>query len=303
MEYPEFLDYIKENIKEELSNYAGFEEAVVDVVSVTKNNSISLDGITIVKGGGNISPTIYLNKYYEEYLEGKSILSIIDDIVSIRIFNEGNIEFEAEAIYDYNKIKENIIVRIINYEKNKNQLEKCPYIPFNDLAITFRWLAHKDDVGIATSLISNSEMERWNISVGELYRTAIENSRRIFPAKITNMKSLFNEYIEECKEYMEYYEEEQIKLYVLTNEIGVNGATSMIYKDILKKFADEKASNLYILPSSIHEVIIVPEVYINDKNYLKEIVKSANKTVVGLMDVLSDTVYYYDRNDNNISIA
>ncbi len=303
MEYPEFLDYIKENVMEELTNYVGFEKAIVNIVSVTKNNSISLDGITIVKGGGNISPTIYLNKYYEEYLEGKSIISIINDIVSIRIFNEGNIEFEAEAIDDYNKIKQNIIVRIVNYEKNKLQLENCPYIPFNDLAITFRWLAHKDDVGIATSLISNNEIERWDVSIGELYRVAIENSRRIFPAKITNMKALFNEYIEECREYIDDYKDDQIKLYVLTNEIGINGATSMIYKDILKKFADQKESNLYILPSSVHEVIIVPEIYVDDKDYLKEIVKSANKTVVGLMDVLSDTVYYYNRSDNNISVA
>lgn len=303
MNYNEFLYYIKDNVAEELEKYVGYEGASVDIVKITKNNAIELDGITITKEGEKISPTIYLNGLYNDYLQGKAISTIAEDIVRDRLINTSDIEFKIENIYEFENIKDNIIFRVVNYERNKEQLESCPYIPFNDLAITFRWVAHKDSIGVATSMITNKEVDMWSVSKSDLYKLALENNERIFPGTITNMRKLFDDYMGELNIADESQLDTGVELYVLTNELGINGASCMLYRNILKNFAAQKESNLFILPSSIHEVIVVPESSIDDRNYLRELVESANKTVVGLMDVLSDTVYYYDRQDNKIVVA
>ncbi len=302
MNYPEFLDYIKENILDEFENYEEYQDAIVDIVSVTKNNAINLEGITITRKEETVSPTIYINEYYENYLSGRTLSSIMSEIVDKRISDKGKIELEVENIYNYEEVKDKLIIRIVNYEMNVEQLKNCPYILFNDLAITFRWLAHQDEIGVATSLITNKELDKWNIHIDELYEVALANSERLFPSKLTNMKDLFFEYMEEVNREPEIFED-KVELYVLTNDIGINGASCLLYEDVLKDFAEKRNSDLYILPSSIHEVIVVPSVCIDDKEYLSELVESANKSVVGLMDILSDTVYYYHKCNKKITVA
>lgn len=96
--------------------------------------------------------------------------------------------------------------------------------------------------------------------------------------------------------------EQKIGVYMLTNDTGINGAFCLLYDDVIKNFAKEQNWNVYILPSSVHELMLVPEQEDTALEFLAELVVEANQTAVGLIDLLSDNIYYYDRDRDEISI-
>lgn len=193
-------------------------------------------------------------------------------------------------------IKDRVIYRLVNYEKNKEILEDCPFIQLYDLAVTFRWLAHSDDVGISTSLITKQELDIWEISVHELLLAAQHNTRRIFPPRIMDLNALLLQMGKDLSEF-----EVLIPMYVMTNEQQINGATVLLYDNVIQQFAQQMNTSFYILPSSIHEVILVPAEEFDDPSGLVELVHMANHSIVELGDILSDSVYYYDLLEDRLS--
>jgi len=91
-------------------------------------------------------------------------------------------------------------------------------------------------------------------------------------------------------------------MFVLTNISRINGAACMLYEDVLSNFANSIDSDLYILPSSIHEVIIVPQVNNLDKTELCQMVKEVNAEGVADDEILSDHVYVYNRTNHTITL-
>lgn len=299
MTYNQFLNYVKEQSVYELDHPEDYQATINHVI---KNNSVELDGISLHKHGESLSPTVYLNHFYEEYLEGRPLKSIVGEVISTLKEDVPHLEIPANLFDDYESVKPHIILRLVNYEKNAPQLENCPYIPFCDLAITFRWLVHHDSYGIASALITNRELEHWNISMEELYTVAIQNTMQLFPAKICPMHEILKEYInnEDDFQQLQSFADPDMLLYVLTNRNHINGSTCMIYENVLSDFAQKANSDLYILPSSIHEVLLITANYgLNEESLLK-LVHDANRSVVENIDILSDSIYRYDMEQNRI---
>lgn len=220
-------------------------------------------------------------------------------IRNIRTDYDEKVQMSAVKIpnlQEFENIREKVIYRLVNYEKNKEILEDCPHIILYDLAVTFRWVARIDDVGVSTSMITNNQVKEWGISINDLALAARQNTPRFFPAKIIDM----DEMLAGMGTFM--LGPSLIPMYILTNEQELNGASALLYGDILKDFANKKGADMYILPSSIHEVIMVPADRINDPTKLLSIVHDANTTVVSTGDVLSDSVYYYDRKKDQILV-
>lgn len=299
MTYNQFLNYVKEQSVYELDHPEDYQATINHVI---KNNSVELDGISLHKQGETLSPTVYLNQFYEEYLDGRPLKSILGEIISTLKEDVPHLEIPADLFDDYESIKPHIILRLINYEKNASQLENCPFIPFCDLAVTFRWLVHQDSYGIASALITNRELDRWNINVEELYSVAIQNTMRLFPAKICPMQELLKEYIsnEYDRKQLQSFVDPHMMLYVLTNRNHINGSTCLIYENVLSDFAIKTDSDLYILPSSIHEVLLIPASYGLDEEALLRLVHDANRSVVEGTDILSDSIYRYDMELNRV---
>lgn len=193
----------------------------------------------------------------------------------------------------------------MNYERNKEQLEHCPFKKYLDLAVTFRLVAEKNTMGLASSLISNEEFGAWNIGLDELYCTALFNTIREFPWKLDSLADVITDYIKqnvshkmagEIKRELEVLEgaEDRVDMHILTNDTGINGAACMLYDNVIENFAKAKNSNVFILPLSVHELMLVPEQQNTDPQFLAELVVEANQNAVGLIDLLSDNIYYYD---------
>lgn len=295
MNYEQFKEHLTRHLQEQYPAPA-YE---INVRRITKNNGLHLDGLCIFKKGENVSPTIYLDSYYDRYVSGSNLADILGAIAheyerGMRVAPPVNMVNHMTDAY-YETVRSQIIMRLVNYEKNKEILEECPYIRFHDLAITFRWLAHWDEIGISTALITNSELLQWGIDCRQIYQDAVLNTGRIFPAEIHRLRDMIEERVLPD-------ERNDVDLYVLTNTQGINGATCILYKNVLKDFAAVKNSNLYLLPSSIHEMMICPEQEGICENMLLSLVKEANHMVVTMGEVLSDNIYYYDYKKDSIRL-
>lgn len=185
MDYQEFLKYIKKNIACMINEMEGSSETgdveqgepyKVILHKVVKNNGIVLDGITLHKEGENITSNIYLTPYYESYRMGKPVSVIMEEIFSAYQETKKQADFQLMDILDFKAVRDKIVVRLVNYERNKKQLEHCPFKKYLDLAVTFRLVAEKNTIGLASSLISNEEFRAWNI--GLLFLTQYGNFRR-----------------------------------------------------------------------------------------------------------------------------
>lgn len=299
MTYNQFLNYVKEQSVYEFDHP---EEYKASINHVIKNNSVELDGICLHRAGDTLSPTVYLNHFYEEYLEGRPLHSILSEIAATLSSEVPELEVNTSLYDNYDAIRHQIIFRLVNYERNEELLTSCPYLPFCDLAITFRWLVHSDSSGIASALITNKEMELWNITLEELYQTASINTRRLFPATIQPIQQLLSEYLDKDADIQELLDQtpDELQLFILSNEPRINGSTSMIYDGILADFTKKIKKDLYILPSSIHEVLLMPATKEIEEQALLNLVRDANRTVVGLPDILSDSIYRFDSKHNRI---
>ena len=299
MTYNQFLNYVKEQSVYEFDHP---EEYKASINHVVKNNSVELDGICLHRAGDTLSPTVYLNHFYEEYLEGRPLHSILSEIAATLSSEVPELEVNTSLYDNYDAIRHQIIFRLVNYERNEELLTSCPYLPFCDLAITFRWLVHSDSSCIASALITNKEMELGNITLEELYQTASINTRRLFPATIQPIQQLLSEYLDKDADIQELLDQtpDELQLFILSNEPRINGSTSMIYDGVLADFAKKIKKDLYILPSSIHEVLLMPATKEVEEQALLNLVRDANRTVVGLPDILSDSIYRFDSKRNRI---
>ncbi|MCM1287015.1 MAG: DUF5688 family protein [Clostridium sp.] len=291
MEFNEFLNVVKDKLPDYLLQY-DIEDIHINTVS--KNNGRKFTGIAIAVRDEQISPNIYMDYYYMLYSEGKDIDHILELITEEYQKARENINGYAFGQMEAMDIQDHIFLKLINFEKNQEILADCPYIRYEDLAITFRILVKSDDSGIASACMHNREFDKLNMDIDSLYQIAKENTRKLFPPVLQRLDKMI---FDKCSDINVL--PDGIGLYVLTNNQGINGAVYMLYEDILCEFAKEHGS-FYILPSSIHEVILFPRELDEEREELSEMVTEINRYVVADTEYLSDSVYFYDSCEGQI---
>ncbi len=295
MEYSEFLEHVR--VK---SMPIAKDGGTVLINHVIKNNGCEFDGLVITEKDSRVSPTIYLNSYYDDYKGGREIEDIVNDIHRIYIENKDRITVNPNDFMDFDKIKSTIVYKLINYEKNEKLLESVPHKRMLDLAIVYYCLLIQDDDSNATALIYNKNMEKWNVTLEDIHDNAVRNTPRLLATRISPMSSLIDEVATGISpKDIEYTFGE---MYVLTNTSRINGAACMLYGDVLKDCADRIGKDLYILPSSIHEVILLPQLEIYKKEELCDMVREVNSVGVSREEILSDNVYIYNRKEHKIML-
>ncbi|MBR1597318.1 MAG: hypothetical protein IJ661_00225 [Lachnospiraceae bacterium] len=329
MHYNEFKEYIMDNIagvyadvmmSEQVSLKGSVDNDEIERIKscevainqITKNNGIKLDALSIYKKGEKLSPNIYLKPYYDRYLMGKPLDFIMTEMVfHYRNERADTDDLQCKRLNDYDEIKDRIIVRLINKELNKELLKGCPYIEYLDLAITFRYLVSNGKKGLATIMITNKEFDEWNVSKEDLYAKALDNTMMLFPCKGV---SLFDVVLEGISKHDNLVSEEVLKeinnlqsgmprMHLFTNLDKAFGAAVILYDGVIRNFADAEHCNVFILPSSVHEVMLVPDDGTFDADFLKGLLENANDSSVGVIDLLGDDIYYYDLETDSISIC
>lgn len=300
MEYREFLENVRKEVESRYDSNVS-----VTLNHVMKNNGTELDGITIMEKDKNIAPTIYINSFYDRYREGVSLKAVVSEIIRIYNQNKNSININADYFENYENVRKTIVYKLVNYQKNKKLLEDVPYKRVLDLAVVFYCLIEQRKGVSATALIHNEHLRIWNVTEDEIYNDALKNTPVLLAGNIVPMSKILSEIagtapVDNDEKVCEYTGEDI--LYVLTNSSRVNGAACILYDNLLKKFANDVHSDLYILPSSVHEVIIVPKKNAFDKSELADMVREVNEQGVSQDEILSDNVYEYNRKNGLITM-
>lgn len=290
MDKTEFLERIVCSIGEFLPKG---EELQWELTSVMKNNGERKNGIVIREQGQVIAPIIYLDCYYERQEEGEEFLTILQLIAEEFKAGREEMFLVPETFLEFDTCKERLFFRLVNIGMNHELWETTPYLPWNDLALTVRYLCYEEE-GISSILVTNKELERWGVSWEDVVKKARENTKVLFPMKIMSMGEVLQRIVPDMPKIP--------SLYVLTNERELNGATCITYEEELWEIAKKFGSDIYILPSSIHEVLLVVGGSDFEVRRLQAIVKDANNTVVRPDEILSYQVYYLSSKTGKVTV-
>lgn len=289
MRYEEFVSAIKREVELLVGT-----DMRVEIHTALKNNGKERVGLAIRDEKVNVMPAIYLEEFYCRNQRGVGVQELAESIVEtyekVRIHQS----WETDIYLDYNAIKSKLACKIVNYEKNKSLLQELPHVQFLDLAVVFYLLLTSDDKWASTMLVREEHIEMWGVSEDQLYCDAMDNVEKILPARFQPMTEVISEVLEvETKKLLE---EEDERMYVLSNETRNQGAACIMYKHTLHMIGDMLGENYYVLPSSVHEVIIVPESKAPSEEELRDMVRDVNDTQLEAEEILSNKVYFY-RND------
>ena len=268
MNYTEFMNAMLCEIRGQIG-----VEVRTELYTVTKNNGTRRTGILFKQTDSNLAPTIYLEEFYQKYLQGQQVPDLADSICSI--YQEIRVKktCDCQNLFDFNHVKEHIVYKLIRCDANEELLKQIPYEPFLDLAVVYYIQIDNTRFGSAAIQIRNEHLRYWRVEKEEIRRLAGKNTPRIYPVQIQQIVRF---------------------MYVATNEQCSLGAAVMRYPDFREKVRGMIGEGFYILPSSIHEVILVPESFGMEPERMQEMVKEINQIGVAPEEVLSDSVYYFD---------
>ena len=286
MEYEHFIETVTDGVRKQLGDKYNVEHQ-----EILKNNSVKLPAILIKKMNASVAPAIYLDELYMDYMEGLTIEDVIDHIV--RIYNDGEIPegIAADDLTDYQTIKDRIFFKLVNFDKNAELLMSIPYRRFLDLAVIYCVSVGRADNMCASFTIRNGHMDLWGISEKTLWSQAQNNTHKLFIPETKPMcEVLTGLFDHDFSPETGPGNGNMPELYVLTNRERVNGAACLLYDDLIAGLEKKIGDSLYILPSSIHEVLLIPKTHM-DVETLQNMVRDVNDTQVSPQEILSYNVY------------
>lgn len=195
--------------------------------------------------------------------------------------------------------KKSSFVKLVNTERNESLVEQSISKEFLDLSAVVRVVLKMDKEGMASMALSKGDAEILGMTEEEIYAAALANTLRLFPPKLMNL----GRYVEMSIGAELPLGEDEVTTYILTNQKEVDGAIYFMSPEVVGAIAEALEDDLYILPSSVNEVLLVRASELEDGvDELKEMVRDANETVVAEKDILSYNVYHYDK-EHGITIA
>ena len=272
----------------------------VELKEVRKNNGVLLHGLLISSGEGNVVPTIYLEHFFRVYEEGMAFGEIIRRLLEVYGQDVPARSVDMEFFRSYGKVRDRICYRLIGRAGNEELLKDIPFVEFLDLAICFFYAYKGESLGEGSIMIHNSHMEMWKCGVSDLMEQAQQNTPILFPWQCCTMEEVLREVTD--KNLQEELMAKEVPMRVLSNRQRMNGAVCLIYQGVVEQLAEEHQADLYILPSSIHEVILLPDSGKEKPGDLKSMIVQVNRTQVAPEEVLSDSLYRYDRRKKSVEI-
>ena len=302
MTFEEFSRIIREGLQEQLEDGIS-----ISLDQIKENNGTVRTVLTLSRGKGGLCPRFDMRSLYEQYQEMGEDWEAMDQVLGLLreagsgIGRERAKREEIGDILDYEQWKESIVFRLVNTEKNREFLKTVPHTDILDLSVVFYALLEVSREGAAMMTICENHLRQWDIGRDVLWKAAEENVRRILPAELFTMRHALNEIVGSAEagsdegNLLDGGDGERDRMYVLTNRMRSYGAACIAYPYIPGMIGETLGSDYYILPSSVHEVMIVPACGGLDGEELEEMVREINATQVAEEEVLSNHIYYYER--------
>jgi hypothetical protein len=303
MDYNEF----KAQIVEEMENR--FPDAQVSVRQQMKNNGVFVDALTVREKDSIIASGVLLNKYYEKMQTGHPFEEVKEAIIAI-CSNESRKEtpYKADDIRNYEEMHGRIVFKVVSAEKNQELLKQIPHREVMDMAVIYYADVNRNADTCASFTVTNNMMENWGVKEPDLYQEAMKNAPVLMPASFKSMRDTLTELMPPAMNEDDFFDmiehvPKDEAMYVLTNKDNNFGAAAMFYPGMLEKAAAAiQEDHIFILPSSVHEVLLVPDKGNFTSEELKEMVTEINATQVAPDEVLTDNVYEYDARKKELTM-
>lgn len=303
MSFEEF----RENILQEIRVRAdgAFQVKKHDVI---KNNNVKQAGIAVVvKEEADIGPCVYLDEFYREYeSDGMKFDEIVDEVYRLILkYDEDMPDVDLSGFRNWETVQKDVYAKLINAEQNKELLEKIPHRDFMDLAVVYYAIARdqaQEDIG--TILIYNGHMEIWGQEEENLYQTAMMNMRADGEADFMTIETVVKHILPGIAfPKKDGNASHDTDMYILTNHRRRFGAAEILDKKTLRMVADKVGDGFIVLPSSVHETIILPPKDATEYEGLAAKVREVNDTQVDAEERLSYHVYVYSRDEEMLRIV
>lgn len=298
-----------QTIKKSILKYMPADVSVesVEINSIYKTNDVCLNGLNIKAEGENTTPNIYLEPFYEMYKDGKSMECIMEEIVGVYKNSELQRPETQDISLKYEDVKDKVVFHVVEMKRNKNRLSNLEYTPLgNGLAMTYAIIVNSDAKGEAKIGITRQISQQNGYDMSKLHSDAIDNSVRLNPVILSNMETVMDAMLgrAECnppllKDDMEI--DKDSPMYVLSNVNGVQGAATLFYPGVQEQISNVISDNYFVLPSSVHELLVIPEKTGNKASELEQMVREVNSTQVAPDEILSDRVLHYDRESKQLT--
>ena len=295
MQFNEFCARICDDIKVSFENQ-GIPVTRVDIHKVVKNNGHNLTALMIQQENINVTPTIYLEPYYDRYTHGVLYEDVIAEVERFYMKAVPSQDFDISNVINFDVAKDNIVYTLVNYDKNTEFLKSVPYKQIEDLALIYKILLPENDLygEMATISINNNLFNLYNVSVEELHEIAEENMKRLLPGKVRHITDLLEGFAVPWIE--------NIEMYAVSNEKNIMGAASILEPEIMDALAKNFGNTYYVIPSSIHEVLVVSENMAKDKN-MQKMIAEVNGSQLWPDEILGDKPYIVDAVEHKLILA
>ena len=300
MSFGQFVDTVQEQIKSYLPE--AYRDAEVHTAEFQKLND-NYVGMTVRQDGQMIAANINLNAQYDQYIRTGDMDRIFHTIAEQVKLQP---EIQMDWLRDYEKVKDRLFIRVSDAQANKDYIANLPHKTVDGLAVTYHIAMNGMEGANASVAVTNQMMEEYGVTREQLHTDALANAKEMLPARYTSMAAMMMGLAAEAgfdQDMMEEAPPGVPMLMVLTNDKGLNGAAAMFYPGQLDQVADGFHSDFFVLPSSVHEVLILPDDKATDYRNLEMMVQQINEAEVAPQDRLSDHVYHYDAKEHVLEKA
>lgn len=301
MDYKEFRKAVMANIKDYLSEE--YQDFNMEFQTIKKGSGYEYEALMIAPKERNmtVTPALNITGAFENYKDGMPFNQIMEKLADIRM-NAVLPNFNKDDIFDYDKIKDRIFPRLINTAANKEYLLDKPHHEVEDLSVVYAVRVSEDSQGFAEAVITNDLANMWGVSCDELHEKAMDNIAER-PPLFKNIEDIvfgnsFDQVDIEDIEPQDY----NIPFFVLTNEQKTKGAVMAVNPKTMDRIT-AKLGDVYVIPSSVDETLIVPKSAVGNVQELVEMVGAVNAQEVRPEDQLSNNVYEYDSETHTLKIA
>ncbi len=281
-----------------------FSDVECTVVEQRKNNNVVLTGICFHRPGQRADPIVYVEPFYDEVKNGRPREEAMKEMAKLA---EKGMEIKeipkADKVLVYGQAKEYLCVRIVNTRANRKKLSQMPHQEMEDLSLTLALCFPLNDKMEDGSIeVTDELMGIWGMEEETLFQQAWGSMERRQPPVLQDMGAMFG--MADPRNLLageaDFPHKPEGQMFVLTNQGMRYGASALACPGVMEKISRLFPEGFYILPSSIHEVLIVPKDGDLVPKELGNLVREVNQIEVSSDEVLSDRVYEYDREKGKI---
>ena len=299
MTFEEFTDTVKNNIQDYLPEK--YQDAHISTQDFHKLNSSYLS-MQVRLDDNPVVPNINLEKFYEEFIAQGGTLRDLDSILNTMAQQiQSEPALETAWLMDHSNVKDKLFIRVSDAKENAAMLAKAPHQEFDGLAVTYH-IAFEGEHGIqASTPVTNSMLEMYGINEQQLRTDAMESVQNAYPSQFISLGAMMSRMMGVDEEMMPPMDVPQ--LMVLTNDQALYGAGALFYPGQLDTIASQIGADYFVIPSSIHEVLILPDDGTIDRHAIESMIQEVNMTAVAPEERLSDHAYHYDAKDHILEKA